>query len=397
MKTLNLRSGLLTMSSALLLAMGPARARADALDDWSSPAQSLPTQNLKSLSYGDGRFVAVGDRGTILASADGMEWSPMLSGVTDDLAGVAYGRQLFVAVGNAGLVLTSTNGSNWTKQATGTVESLVAVAFGGGMFVASSIFSFLTSTDGVHWLPRVAGGGPLLSIAYGNGSFFTVGGTCSWSGDCGLACCWDGQKLASSDGGTNWTVVGGGSEFGMPLWAVAFGNGRFVAGGYNPDYPGSLIVSWTNAPRWGIEWTQTERTGFRGVGFGANQFVAVGPGMILTSMNGRAWTSRAASGSAGLRAVAYGAWRFVAVGDAGSILFSGDTRPLLAGRTLPQGGFEVTVRAGPENRYRLQASDDLAATHWTDLLTFGKSPPSTNFVDRNATNFSRRFYRVVSP
>jgi hypothetical protein len=45
----------------------------------------------------------------------------------------------------------------------------------------------------------------------------------------------------------------------------------------------------------------------------------------------------------------------------------------------------------------LQASDDLAATYWTDLLTLTKSGPATNFVDPNATNFSRRFYRLVSP
>jgi hypothetical protein len=53
--------------------------------------------------------------------------------------------------------------------------------------------------------------------------------------------------------------------------------------------------------------------------------------------------------------------------------------------------------AGPENSYRLQASDDLASTYWTDLLTLTKSGTATNFVDPNATNFSRRFYRLVSP
>ena len=58
------------------------------------------------MTYGNGRFVAVGEDGTILTSPDGVSWTRRTSGTSNRLEGVAYGNGLFVAVGG-GTILTS--------------------------------------------------------------------------------------------------------------------------------------------------------------------------------------------------------------------------------------------------------------------------------------------------
>ena len=62
-------------------------------------------------------------------------------------------------------------------------------------------------------------------------------------------------------------------------------------------------------------------------------------------------------------------------------------------------GFAFTLTLEPNFSYRIQAATNLAAqpVSWVDLTNF--TAPSTvfDFTDRDATNFSRRFYRVVSP
>jgi hypothetical protein len=49
--------------------------------------------------------------------------------------------------------------------------------------------------------------------------------------------------------------------------------------------------------------------------------------------------------------------------------------------------------------YRVQATTNLGAAPvvWVDLTNFTASATNHAFLDRAATNFPRRFYRVVSP
>ena len=58
----------------------------------------------------------------------------------------------------------------------------------------------------------------------------------------------------------------------------------------------------------------------------------------------------------------------------------------------------VTVRGGgPNQAYRLQGAPDLSTSNWVDLVTLTNTGSPTNWVDLGATNYPRRFYRVVSP
>ena len=62
---------------------------------------------LNSVTYGNGRFVAVGWNDAILTSPDGVDWTARASGTDNPLNGVAYGNGTFVAVGHGGTILTS--------------------------------------------------------------------------------------------------------------------------------------------------------------------------------------------------------------------------------------------------------------------------------------------------
>ena len=75
---------------------------------------------LEGVTFGGGRFVAVGDRGTVVHSTDGRSWQAADGTVTDEyLLGVAYGSGRFVAVGfrgEHGLIVHSTDGRSWQQD-----------------------------------------------------------------------------------------------------------------------------------------------------------------------------------------------------------------------------------------------------------------------------------------
>ena len=98
-------------------------------------------------------------------------------------------------------------------------------------------------------------------------------------------------------------------------------------------------------------------------------------------------------------AAAKAAGRDVVVGDNGTVIQSGDTRiPVLSGSSFSAGGgFQLTVTGEIGRPYRLQAVTNVTDTNWADLLAFTNTAASVQLLDTEATNFSRRFYRAVSP
>ena len=83
---------------------------------------------LKDVTVGGGIFLAVGGR--IQSSVDGQRWVEETAELTDLLNAVAYGDGLFVAVGESGQALASANGASWTRATTGTAARLNGVAHG---------------------------------------------------------------------------------------------------------------------------------------------------------------------------------------------------------------------------------------------------------------------------
>ena len=89
-------------------------------------------------------YVAVGDAGTIVASADSVSWNPIPPSaitppLTQDLRGVTVGgatASRFLAVGQGGAVAFSDDGLNWSSASAGSSNNLAGVVYSPGMYLA---------------------------------------------------------------------------------------------------------------------------------------------------------------------------------------------------------------------------------------------------------------------
>jgi hypothetical protein len=195
----------------------------------------------------------------------------------------------FVAVsGSSKSAYSSDNGLTWSFSPISS-DYWISIAYGNGTFVTVGLTASSTaySTDnGQTWNP-VSLSGSWEGVTYGNGTFVTVG---------------SGSTAYSTNNGQTWTPVSlSGSWYG-----VAYGNGTFVTVGN-----GSTANSITN----GQTWTPVSLSGiWFGVAYGNGRFVTVGYGTTANSItNGQTWTSSSLSGT--WLSVAYGNGTFVAVGD----------------------------------------------------------------------------------
>jgi hypothetical protein len=143
--------------------------------------------SLHDVAYGNGIYVAVGDSGTILRSLDAVNWSPMVSGVGTNLYGVSYGGGKFVAVGagsggGPAVVLTSSSGFGWANQSVrvdlDNWKGFYDVQYCNDRFLASGWYArILHSTDLGFSFSTLMTGGRLNTpaFAYGNGIYFAAG------------------------------------------------------------------------------------------------------------------------------------------------------------------------------------------------------------------------------
>lgn len=191
----------------------------------------------RSVSYGNGVWVAVGDGDPYRAmrsTDDGLNWSPLTSFEAIDWYEVATdGNGVWVAVANTGTnrVRRSTDdGATWTALGSAAgVESSdwQSVAYGAGLWVAvadSGTNQVMTSADGATWTARAAAENSYwTSVAYGDGVWVAVGATV-FSRD---------QVMTSTDGETwtarteaanrNWVSV---ATDGNGAWVAVAGNDR---------------------------------------------------------------------------------------------------------------------------------------------------------------------------
>ena len=276
---------------------------------WTPWLDKVDTRFINAVAGSGHAFVAVGDAGGVLVSADGLSWSKVaagLAGLPLDawLGDVIWTGDRFVAVGSrsstlglGGMVLASVDGREWTRV--DVADNLRDVAWDGQRLVAVGVETVLTSPDGQAWskaaLPESLAGDIPDDVAGGGGRDVIV---------------FNSETAAVSQGGEPWSAV----EVGARVSRVTWGGGRFVAWGWSV-LSSADGVTWTPAtglatPPSEIVWT-------------GSAFAAWDPGSAAwwSSPDGVAW-SRAGGLSPAIgdaRSFAFAGGAVVAAGFAGQL------------------------------------------------------------------------------
>jgi len=229
-------------------------------------------------------------------------------------------KSLFIAVGQDGLRIASADGATWQHAQTGKEgETYRAAAAGNGVFVAVGSFGggniLSVTSDGKTWKSQNLDAKYvkyLRGLGFGNGYFLGLGGD---PGSVGSSK----PFVMTTEKGEKWD-----GPFDIPgkhiLRRVAFGNKLFVAAGDR----GRRAVStdgkvWKDAPEGKAIDTLVD------IAFGNGVFAGVGlHGLRLISKDGLTWTNRQV-GEEGehLNTIVWAKDRFVAIG-AGATFFSPD-------------------------------------------------------------------------
>jgi hypothetical protein len=314
-----------------------------------SPTTGGKTSKFNSIAFnGLNLYVAVGNNGAVLTSADAVTWSPVYANTTKTLNDICFGNGLFVAVGVDGTIITSEDGITWTKSISTALINLTSVVFAGDSSPGSSINNFVaTSTtgqiiispDASAWVttPSVVSVN-LHSVAYKNNFLVAVGD--------------EGTILTSIDSIT-WTVQDSPTMYNLKT--VSYDYDQWIIAGEV-----SVVLISMDGINWGYGYTDTFRaaaksssniTVFVGDGgviyktsdinltmcnsgtsenlydivYATNKFVAVGTsGTIITSTDGVTWTSVTSGTTNDLNKIVFNSTtnRFVIVGNSGTVLTS---------------------------------------------------------------------------
>jgi hypothetical protein len=304
-----------------------------ALENWTRASEyPFNEDSIKTIVYGNGRFVAAGSMRIPLAySDDGDTWHRVEDTVIDRIfvAGaaltLAYGNGRFVAAAKGDKIVYSDNGETWTLVEDGGLGhyAIEDIVYGNGCFVAvgyvweqfDGIIGY--SSDGETWTLVEDGSLDIdlfSCIAYGNGQFIAGGSK--------------GRAAYSNDGKT-WAAIPGSPFEDFDFRIITYGNGRFVA--RCSIFNGPEMVAYSDD---GINWTALSDGPFTwysvlNIVYANDLFIAVSHSARMAySIDGETWysgpegngfTIRALEGPGdNLRGIAYGNGRFVIGGGNGA-------------------------------------------------------------------------------
>ncbi|MBF0099347.1 MAG: hypothetical protein HQK77_00415 [Desulfobacterales bacterium] len=325
---------------------------------WRNP---LPTGNsLRAITHAINKFVAVGEYGTIITSADGITWVNQISGTSDTLNEVTYANNLFVAVGgdyDRGTIVTSPDGITWNQQISGISDILNEVTYANNLFVAVGgdygRGTIVTSPDGITWTEQIQKSGSLFELIYTNRQFVAIGGYSGKYGSFGM--------ISTSPDGITWSDRFNTSAV---LYKISYVNNCFVVLGlrYVPSTSSSvgvytsIIVTSFDGITWNEQIFGTSKLLY-GITYCNNKFVAVGEsGTIATSQDGITWTEKTSVTSNSLNEIIYANNHLVAIGRQGTIVTSPDgiiwtnqtsgTTNSLSAITYENGSFVIVGEGG---------------------------------------------------
>ena len=122
----------------------------DNTETWSCPQEIVDDKQLYGITYGNNKFIAVGESGTVIRSDNGTNWTEDLSGNSNtsaNLYSIAFGNGRFVAVGRYAVIVSTNNGDSFTLTETNYIFN--DISFGNGVFVAVGSGEIIyTSTGG---------------------------------------------------------------------------------------------------------------------------------------------------------------------------------------------------------------------------------------------------------
>jgi len=105
------------------------------------------------------RHVGVSLLDGLFWSDDRITWTPVATFQGNALNDIAYAKGRYVAVGAQGTILTSVDGINWQQATSGTTAKLVYVDSGNNEFVVGGQGVILSSVDGLVWTTRATKAG----------------------------------------------------------------------------------------------------------------------------------------------------------------------------------------------------------------------------------------------
>ena len=307
--------------------------------------------SINGVVWSGSKYIAVGSKGLILTSPDGVSWTNHRPPTSLSLNGIAYSGTTFVTVvGDSlgdgfGSVFTSPDGVTWTSRSAATNHNLKSVVWSGTQFVAVGwAGAITTSPDGINWTLRNSGSSTYLNAITWSGTQFVVVGSANeiltspdgitWTAQSSGVYCdffgisWSGFQfvavgnigtILTSPNGINWTLQTPPQFSGVETFSgITWSGGLYAivefASGIHTSPDG---ITWTHRPFY------TSGSGPNNVYWSGTQFVATGGG-IATSSDGLTWNTQVAPNTNSLLAVTWSGTQFVAVGSRGAILTSSD-------------------------------------------------------------------------
>lgn len=220
------------------------------------------------------------------AEGDGRDWTARLRELPFTLNDVIWDDHQFVAVGNSGVVLTSANGIDWAQRESGTDIQLNAVAFDGSDIVAVGYDAkvLLSPDQGESWSIKHSGDRIRLGAVTINPWQIVAGGMDLETGDAVM--------MRSVDRGENWAVVESLPQTGHFVTDLVYANGLYVAAtdAFSWESDVRVLVS-VDGEAWQHVILRGEAGGLHTILHDGRQFIAAGGhNAVFTSVDGYVWT-----------------------------------------------------------------------------------------------------------
>lgn len=220
--------------------------------------------------------IAVGLSNLILTSTNGITWTPRFPSLpTSDFYAAVWTGSRFLIGGTNGVTATSLDGINWSGVPTPTSNAIFDITVANSVILAVGDNGVILRAinGGLGWVNKTSNVSyPLLGVASDGSQFVAVG-----AGDSGFT-----PNILISADSDYWTTSYYGAVVNHVLTTVAFGAGKFIAGGATNDFV-MAVSNASNASQWyytSVPSSEPVRKIFRT----SNQFVTVGEfGHISTS------------------------------------------------------------------------------------------------------------------